>query len=471
MRDLLLFLIVMGLVPVSLMRPWIGVVAWFWVGLMVPHSLTWGFMQTFPIAEAIAIPTLLGLFLTRDRHSLPATRELVLLGLFVAHITLTSALAVHPDGAWSFWQHFMKILLITFITPILVYGQKRIVLLTLVITLSIGFYGFKGGIFTISTGGAHSVLGPDGSYLSGNTYIGLAMIMVLPLLLANARLFSQRLLELGSGLVSRLAKPAGWLLYAAFWLTSLSILATYSRGAFLGVLAIAPFVFLHMRRKVLLVVFAVLAVGAIGLHPPDQLVEQWRTIENYEEDRSALQRLQSWGVSWNMALERPLNGMGFGYGGMGYRWWRQYAEFEGNWQHVLSSHSIYFGVLGQHGFVGLAIWLLMIAFTMLTLNRIRREAARDTGQLWLSEYAWAIQVGLAGYLVAGAFLDVAYFDLVYALIALAIIMRRELDEAKARLGESAEPAAASAKGDPAGHRWATAGYTRDTLDPPTGHRR
>ncbi|MEA3639816.1 MAG: putative O-glycosylation ligase, exosortase A system-associated [Lamprobacter sp.] len=428
MRDLLLLVIVIGLVPIILMRPWIGILAWFWSGLMTPHFLTWGFMRTFPIAVVFGGATLVGLFITKDRRAMPVTREMTMMWILVAYTAMTSYFAVNPS-AWGFWQHLQKILIITFITPILVYGPRRIVLLLLVITFSIGYYGFKGGIFSIRTGGAHMVLGPNGSYLEGNTYLGIAMIMVLPLILVSARMFYHRWFDFGSRTIQRFSKQVGLIMYAAFWLTALAILVTYSRGALLGLLAIAPFIFLRMKKKWLVVAIAIFAVTVVGVSAPDRLMARWQTIENHEEDTSAMQRIQAWGVSWNMAIERPIRGMGFRFAGLGYDWWIGYANFEGTWRHVLSPHSIYFSLLGQHGFGGLAVFLLLVGFTFLTLNRIRRTAERETGERWLSEYAWAMQVGLMGYMIAGTFLDVAYFSLLYAFVALAIIMRRELEEA------------------------------------------
>lgn len=429
MRDYALLAIIIGLVPVILMRPWIGILAWFWVGLMAPHGLTWSFMRTFPIATMIGAATLVALLLARDRRPLPRSPEMGMMFAWAGFVTLTSAFAVNPTGAWDFWWHLMKILLITFITPILIFGERRIALLLLVITFSIAFYGVKGGIFAVSTGGNYSVLGPPGSYLSGNTYIGLAMIMILPLVLASARMFYRGWVDFGWPSLRPYMKPVGLGFYAAFWLTAIAIMATYSRGAFLGLIAVAPLLFFHMRWKAVMIAAAVFAVGAVGVAAPERLMDRWKTIETYEEDTSAMQRIQAWEVNWNMAVERPLVGMGFRNAGLGYDWWIQYAGFEGRWEHVLSPHSIYFSVLGHHGFVGLFVFLALIGATLLTLNRVRRIARERPHQRWLSEYAWALQVGLFGYLVSGTFLDVAYFDLLYAFVALAIIMRRELDEA------------------------------------------
>ena len=81
MRDLLLFGIVIGMVPFILKRPWLGILAWFWVGLMVPQSHTWGFMKTFPLAAVIGLTTMAALVVNKDRRPLPFTREMVLMFL------------------------------------------------------------------------------------------------------------------------------------------------------------------------------------------------------------------------------------------------------------------------------------------------------------------------------------------------------------------------------------------------------
>ncbi|MEA3643862.1 MAG: putative O-glycosylation ligase, exosortase A system-associated, partial [Lamprobacter sp.] len=407
MRDLALFLIMVGLVPLILMRPWTGILAWFWVGLMAPHWLPWGFMRGFPMAQVVALATFAGLVINKDRSSIPMTREMIMLGIFAAYTAMTSYFAVNPDGAWWFWQHLMKILLLTFLAPILIYGQQRIIALLVVITFSVGFYGFKGGIFGILTGGSHMILGPPNSYLEGNTFIGLAMVMVLPLTLVTARTFSQCQIVFSAPIINKLSKRIGLFFYATFWLSGLAIIFTFSRGAWIGLIAVAPLIFARLQRKGLLIFLAFSVVVIVGLSFPDRVLQRWDSLVNYEEDNSAMQRVLSWGVNLNMALERPLLGMGFNKEDKGMTWWMGYANFVGDWGPSLHSpHSVYFNLLGAHGFGGLLVFLLLGAFTFFTFNRIRIEAKRKQSQRWLSEYAWALQVALIGYFTAGAFLDV-----------------------------------------------------------------
>ena len=424
MRDLLLLVILLASVPVVLYRPWVGILLWYWVGLMNPHRLTWGFMYDFQIAMLVAVVTLVGLIIAKDREPPPFTREVFLLCAFGAWVTMTTYFAWVPDAAWEYWQQFMKILLFTVLTPILIHGRRRVELLFIVVAGSIAFYGLKGGVHFVSTGGGGHVLGPARSFISGNTNLGLALVMVLPLVLVLSRQFLQgRLTCLPTWRWSRFA---GWGGYATFWFTTLAILGTYSRGAFLGLVAVAPFILLKMQRKVLFSIVALFAVFVIGVTVPDRVVERAETIQAYEEDNSAMSRLQAWNVNWNIAAENPLTGAGFSLVLMGNERWLSYADFEGDWRRTArAAHSIYFQVIGHHGFVGLGIYLALLGAVVATLCKLMWRARRSTETVWISEYAWALLIGIVGYAVAGAFLDMAYFTLFYAFVGLTIILRRE----------------------------------------------
>jgi len=428
MRDLLLFAILLAAIPLILYRPWVGFLLWYWVGLMNPHRLTWGFMYNFPVAMLIAVVTITALVIAKDRKPPPLTREIFLLCAFGAWVTVTTYFAWVPSAAWSYWQQFSKILLFTLLTPVLIHGKNRVEWLFIVIAGSIAFYGLKGGVHFLSTGGAGHVLGPARSFISGNTNLGLALVMIMPMMLVLSRNLLYGRLDCLSDW--RWSRKAGLLGYAIFWLTGVAVIGTYSRGALLGLLAISPFLFFKMRQKTVLVTVALLAVFVIGLTVPERVVNRAQTIQTYEEDGSAMSRIQAWGVAWNIASENPLTGAGFEMVLMGDQRWLSYATFFGHWPNTArAAHSNYFQVLGQHGFVGLGIYLSLLGSLVFTLLKITRQARRSSETEWIADYAWALLLGLVGYIVAGAFLDMAYFTLFYAFVALTVILRREYGEA------------------------------------------
>ena len=415
MRDYVLTAFVFGLVPVCLIRPWLGFVAWYWLGLMNPHRLTWDFAYTMPFAALIGGATLVGMCFARDRRPIAWNTDLALVAVLLVYFTFTTLFAWAPAFAWPQLEKVFKIILMTFFATMFVYGKDRITVMMYTIALSIGFYGFKGAVFVLNTGGAGQVKGPEGSFLDGNTFVGLAMNMVLPLILYLARGADRKWVKRG--------------LYALFGMTIISIIFTTSRGAYLGLGAILPLMFLGARKKWLALFVVVPAlIGAQFL--PDRIFERAETIEKYEQDGSANQRLQSWTVAWNLAKDHPFTGAGFEfeYAPNDQRW-LDYGSRQYDWaiSHSSAAHSIYFQVLGQHGFVAFVLFVALLLGTLRRLQGIRRMASDREGWQWAASYATALQIGLVAYMVSGAFLSSAYFDLLYLYVAMAAILARELE--------------------------------------------
>ncbi len=182
MRDIVVTLIVFGSVPFILRKPHIGVLMWTWLGFMNPHRLTWTWAYDMPFAEIVALATLVGMLLTREPKRIPWTRESVVLLVFIVWMVVTTIFAYYQELAWTQLEKVAKIQLMIFVTLILMQSKERIIQLVAVMALSLGFYGVKGGIFTILTGGAYHVRGPEGTFIGGDNEIGLALIMTVPLL-------------------------------------------------------------------------------------------------------------------------------------------------------------------------------------------------------------------------------------------------------------------------------------------------
>jgi probable O-glycosylation ligase (exosortase A-associated) len=156
---------------------------------------------------------------------------------------------------------------------------------------------------------------------------------------------------------------------------------------------------------------------------PDSWWERMSTIQNYDSDASAMGRINAWVLAWNVAKAHFFGG--------GYFMYTQeiFGRFAPNPLDVHVAHSIYFSVMAEHGFVGLGLFLLLWAATW----RAAGWAARDPRVRHNHEFAWArmlssmIKVSMVGYLVGGAFLSLAYFDLPYYLLAIVAVTRAAVE--------------------------------------------
>jgi probable O-glycosylation ligase (exosortase A-associated) len=424
MRDPVLTLFIFGSLPFIFVRPWLGVLMWSWIGLMNPHRLSWGFAFTMPFAQVVAVTTLLGMMVTKEKLRIPWTPPVVALFAFIVWMTITTLFAIDRELAFVEWIKVMKIQLMTFATLMLITDRKRLVALVWVVAISLGFYGIKGGIYTFGRAGAESVLGPEGSFISGNTEIGLAMIMVLPFL---------RCLQLISN-----RKWVRWGLGVAMLLMGLAILGTQSRGALVGGAAMVFMLWLKSRKKALLLVVLLAAVPAFLVMMSNSWHEKMATIGTYEQDHSAMGRIYAWEFATRMAIQRPLGGGFESFTPDNYsRFAPNLTEAVNEKGFVADAHSIYFQVLGHHGFIGLALFLILLATVWRTASSVLRLSQSEPRLKWAYDIAAMSQVSLVGFLVAGAFLGLAYFDLVYTLISIIVVTKvlveKELSSSKPAL--------------------------------------
>ncbi len=236
---------------------------------MNPHRLCWGFAYDMPFAMIVAVVTLVSLLMSKEPKKIPWTRETILLLIFLAWMLLTTTNAMYPALAWPYLNQFWKIVLMVYVTMLLMQSKERIDLLVWVIALSIGFYGVKGGIFTIVHGGVYHVRGPAASFIGGDNEMGLALIMTIPLL---------RYLQL----TTRKFWVRGGLSPRAMLLCAIATVGSQSRGALLGLVAMGGFLWLKSRNKFFTGVLGALAIALVLTVMPQQWYDRMATIQNYE---------------------------------------------------------------------------------------------------------------------------------------------------------------------------------------------
>lgn len=403
MRDIVITAVILGMLPLILWRPYIGVLMWTWIGFMNPHRLTWGFAYDMQFALLVALFTLVALMFSREPKKIPWTRETIVLAIFVGWMFITTLAAQYPALAWPQMEKVAKIQLMIFVTLILMQSKGRINLLVWVMTLSLAFYGVKGGIFTIVNGGIYHVRGPEGSFIGGDNEMGLALVMTIPLL---------RYLQ--TTLANVFLRHA---MTAAMVLTAIAAVGSQSRGALLGIVAMGAFFWLKSRTKILTGLLAVFSVVSIMAVMPQQWFDRMQTIQSYEQDASALGRINAWKMAFNLAKDKPLGG--------GFETFRPptFAIYAPEPDRVHDAHSIYFEVLGEHGFVGLALFLVLGLMTWRSASWVIRQTRDDPGRHWAADLAAMVQVSLVGYASAGAFLGLGYFDFYYTLVAVIVLCR------------------------------------------------
>lgn len=415
MRDIFVTVVVFGTLPWIFKRPYWGAVLWIWISVMNPHAQGWGFATTFPFAAIIAAITMVSLFIYKGDKTLPMVPTIIVFIGFFLWMTITSVFAIHPDLVFDQWNKVAKIFGMTLVVMMALKERKHIELMIWSIVISIGYYGIKGGIFTIRSGGGERVWGPAGTFIAGNNEVALAFVMAIPLMIYLMKITKNR-----------------WGRYAfmaSIALCALSALGSYSRGALLAIATMGAFFWIKSKEKIAIGLALILLVPMLLLIMPSQWHERMDTIQEYKADASAMGRVNAWRMATNLAIDRPLGG-GFVIYDAGV-----FARYAPVPEDVHAAHSIYFQILGEHGFFGLFLYLLIGVLTWRTGSWVIKHARPDPTLGWATDLAVMLQVSLLGFAVGGAFLSLAYFDVPYyimvIMVATRLVVERQLKTAAA----------------------------------------
>jgi probable O-glycosylation ligase (exosortase A-associated) len=182
---------------------------------------------------------------------------------------------------------------------------------------------------------------------------------------------------------------------------------------------------LKSRQKVLAGFLLVACGWGVITFAPGGWMDRMGNFLHGNLDNSAELRLNAWRFAFELAKHYPITG-----GGLQTFTPQLYQRYTPELAYA-GAHSIYFQTLGEHGFVGLSIFLLLLGSCLVGLTRLRRQARVLPSAEWIVPYTDMLQISLLAFMISGAFLELAYFDLFYQVVAsvilLKILYRNELE--------------------------------------------
>jgi probable O-glycosylation ligase (exosortase A-associated) len=398
-RTIGLFAELLVLLPIALVRPFVGVLLWSWISFMNPHRLVYGGLGAdLPWAMMTFVATMIGCVIAREPKRFPVNALTVLIGLFLIMISFTSMFALAP---WVYvegkWEAVFKVFLFLLVTAALLTSRERIHALIWVMVISLAYFGIKGGGFTLLGGGANRVYGPTDSMIGDNNHIATALLVCIPLMNYLRIESKHAIIRFG--------------FLAAMVLTLFAVVGSYSRGAFVALGAVAGYFWLKSPNKIvsgtLLALLLVVALASM----PETWIARMHSIEEYQQDASASARLEVWHTAWVMATSRPLVGAGF-FATYSQPVVNLFAPGAG----TRAVHSIWLEVLGEHGFPTFFIWVGMSIAGAIYARRIIKRATGVPNLEWCVSLAKMTQVSMIAYLVGGSFLSLCYWDYYFTLL-------------------------------------------------------
>ncbi|MBY0423750.1 MAG: putative O-glycosylation ligase, exosortase A system-associated [Parvularculaceae bacterium] len=402
MRDALLLLFIIGSLAAALRYPFVGVLLWAWFTLMTPHQMAYGVFG-ISLNVLIAGATIVSVALTGAWRHFRLDATIVLLVLFAFWLFVAQLNSLRPENSYQYFDRFLKTLIFVFFALQLATSKLKFHALVWMFVACLGYFGLKGGLFTLVTLGHYRVQGLTDTVLGDNNHLGIALATSLPMYL-----------YLHSQATSRYARLG---LIAVFVLTVVAIIGTQSRGAFVSLVVFAFYFWLRSRRKLMILGALAALMGPAIAFMPSKWTERMSTISEAENDDSFMGRVDAWVINTKLALAHPFTGVGLR---------NSYekdiaATVEPN-RTPRAAHSIYFEVLGGSGFVGLAIYLSLLGNAVLTTFAMQRRRDLAAASEWTRNFCYYAQISLAVFCVGGATVSLEMWDgymLIIALIAAA----------------------------------------------------
>jgi putative inorganic carbon (HCO3(-)) transporter len=411
LRDLILLCALLGVAPLILRAPQVGLLTWIWVTLLSPQREVYGFLSGFELNFYIALLTAVGWLLSSERKYVPFNPVCAFLILFGLWGCITTYFALDPAYSSIILDRTLKTIVLALAVVMFATKKARIQAVIWSLAIALGYYAVKGGGFVLVTGGAHHVFGPTNTMIEDNNQLGLALVMLLPLL--NYLRITSR------------SKMVTTLTLGTMLLTLVAIVGTYSRGALLALAASGAAYAIKSRAGFIPLLLGGILVISLPTLVPSGWFDRMSTIQSYNQDTSFEGRVSAWKTSMEIVRQRPLIGGGFSSTDLD--WVAQSFHPPGGLEAGKAAHSIYFEVLGDTGLVGILLYLLLVASAWVNTSIVLSNTAGDPSLDWANKLARMLQVSIVGYMIGGAALSMAYYDgfllVLAATAALAIAVR------------------------------------------------
>ncbi|MDB5816035.1 MAG: putative O-glycosylation ligase, exosortase system-associated [Rhodocyclales bacterium] len=398
MRGLMITFLYLLMFGCGFQIPSVMALAYMWTDLVRPQYVAYSLITTLPLSMICAMLAIPAWFFCKDKPRRITFGTMVLI-IWAIWMTISTFTAVVQDAAWDKWNFAFKAAVFAVLLPYFFNTRAQIEAAILTVLLSVGMNVISIGAKTIINGGGYGVdLGvTGGGYgLTEGSMFAMASASLIPLFFWGGKY--------------SILLPGGWIRKLLVWgMVALSIsasLGTFARTGLvsMGVLAVAGF--FAAKRKILYVIIVFMIGSSMAGFMGSAWTERMDTMKSAEGDSSAMGRVAAWLWTIDYVKEHPLGG--------GFDIYRtntvQVQMADGNMlvEHGKAFHSIYFEVLGELGFPGIAMFLSMLAWFLLSMLRVRRLTRKRPEYAWVSDAATGLFIATLVFMAGGAFVGVAF---------------------------------------------------------------
>ncbi len=410
------------MMAMGMRRPFLWVLAYLYIDILMPQKFSYFLLASIPISLITFVAAFGGWLATDEKTDCRFTLRQFLILLLLIYCGATTLSADFPEQALDKWAWVWKALLFAMFLPLTLRTRLRFEAVALVMVLTAGAIIISGSIKTLATGGGYGSLHlfvADSFGLYESSIISCVAVAIIPLILWLSK----------HGTVF----PRDWrvrLFSAALIFACLLIpIGTQARTGLLCIGLLALLLLRTTRRRFLYLGLAGALVVIAVPFLPDSYTKRMNTIENHEGDQSAATRIAIWQWTIDYAGDHPFGGGFMSYLGNKVHVDLRTAEQDGSQTRIESDrvqdkarafHSSYFEMLGEQGYPGLALWLLLMISGLWQMERIYRRWRKRTGEgeMWQAPLAMALQQAQLIYMLGSVFVGIAFQPFCFMLIGM-----------------------------------------------------
>jgi probable O-glycosylation ligase (exosortase A-associated) len=418
-RDLAIIGFLVGLLALGIRRPFLFTLAYLYVDTVSPHRISYYLLNSIPLSNIVAALAIGGWLVFDARHGFKVTGRQVLIAVLLLYCWWTTLHAAVPLEAQQKWDWVWKTLVFALFLPLTLRSRLRLEACLLFLVLSASVIIITGGIKTVLGGGGYGRLS---LFVSSNTglyegsTISAIAIALIPLILWFARhgtIFPRD---------NRVRLFTAGLIFACI----LMPIGTEARTGLICLVVLGVLMLRDVKRRG--VYIGAVAFAALVATPvlPQSFQERMGLIQGHKQDSSAASRIAVWKWAIEYAGEHPTGG-GFGvYHTNALQVETVQVETAGGVQSVTTSqqidkgrawHSAFFEMLGEQGYPGLFLFLLLHGTGLIRLEILRRRYRREEGdKAWIAPLATALQHFQIIYLVGALFVAIAFTPFIFLMI-------------------------------------------------------
>lgn len=397
---ILVYIITFGGAIAALRYPLIGLQVYVGLAVLRPQSI-FGFAGdlsglSFIVGVAVLIGwALQGFGSWRFGRAWPVTASFV---LFVLWFLLSASQAIEPAVSFESAYELAKLVMPFFVGLTLIEGEKHWRPILWTIVLAQGYVSFEQNINYVVKGYNTASIGFGGM---DNNCFGASLLTVLGPAVAltiSSKTWTLRCLAGAS---------AALILHTIF--------LTFSRGAMVGLVAVAIVAFVMMPKQPryigAMLLAALFAARFIGPQLADRYVSTFESAE--QRDGSAESRIDLWKDCLQVIGEYPVLGVGPAN-------WRIIAARYG-WPEGKSAHSVWMETAAETGVPGAAFLLLFFGLAAAKLWPVARARPTETNRYEIV-LASGVILAIVGFVVSGQFVSVPALEVPYYVTMLGAAM-------------------------------------------------